>query len=82
MSTYHPKGVCSRAIHVELDGEIVKHVDFEGGCDGNLKAISLLVKGKSVDETAALLEGLTCGPRSTSCSDQLVQALRQAQSEA
>lgn len=77
--TYTPRGVCSRQINVELDGDTIEHVDFAGGCNGNLKAIGKLVKGKSVDEVAQILEGNTCGPRSTSCADQMVKALRAAQ---
>ena len=76
MHTFTPRGVCSRAIHLELDGERVAHVDFVGGCDGNLKAISKLVEGMTVDEVAAALEGNTCGRRATSCADQLVRGLR------
>ncbi len=76
MHTYRTRGVCSKAINIELDGDTIKHVDFVGGCDGNLKAIGRLVKGKSADEIADLLEGNTCGPRSTSCADQLSRALR------
>ena len=79
MHSYTPRGVCSRQIDVELDGDTVKSVQFTGGCDGNLKAISKLVVGMKVDEVAALLEGNTCGRRSTSCADQLVNALREAQ---
>ena len=41
MYTYQPRGVCSREIHIDLDGD-------------------------------------TCGRRSTSCADQLVQGLRAA----
>ena len=78
MHTYTPRGVCSRAISVELDGDRVSHVEFAGGCDGNLKAVSKLVRGMAVDDVAALLEGNTCGRRSTSCADQLVRALRSA----
>lgn len=78
MYTYRTKGVCSREIHVDLDGDTIKHVDFVGGCDGNLKAIGKLVNGKNIDDVAALLEGNTCGRRSTSCADQLVHALREA----
>ncbi len=78
MYTYIPRGVCSRRIDVELDGDTVKSVSFVGGCNGNLKAIGKLVAGKSVDEVAALLEGNTCGNRSTSCADQMVRALREA----
>lgn len=82
MYTYRTRGVCSREIHVDLDGDTIKHVDFVGGCDGNLKAIGKLVNGKNIDDVAAVLEGNTCGRRSTSCADQLVRALceaRQAQ---
>ena len=70
--TYTPRGVCSRQINVELDGDTIEHVDFVGGCNGNLKAIGKLVKGKSVDEVAQILEGNTC-------ADQMVKALRAAQ---
>ena len=74
---YVPRGVCSRLIHLSLDdaGEVIEDVSFEGGCNGNLKAIGLLVKGKKVDEIADLLAGNTCGPRRTSCADQLSSAL-------
>lgn len=80
MHTYTPHGVCSRAIHVELDGDTVSHVDFVGGCNGNLKAVSKLIQGMTVEEVAAVLEGNTCGKRSTSCADQLVRGLREARS--
>lgn len=76
--TYRPRGVCSRRIDFELDGDTIKNVSFMGGCDGNLKAIGKLVEGKSAEEISALLAGNTCGPRATSCADQLSQALREA----
>ncbi len=79
MYTYRTSGVCSREIHIELDGDKVSHVDFVGGCNGNLKAISKLIQGMTVDEVAAILAGNTCGNRSTSCADQLVRGLREAQ---
>lgn len=79
MHTYTPRGVCARSINIELEGDRVSHVDFIGGCDGNLKAVSKLVQGMTVDEVAALLEGTTCGRKATSCADQLVQGLRAAQ---
>lgn len=77
---YTPRGVCARDIAVELDEQTqtIKSVAFEGGCNGNLKAISSLVEGRSVDEVVALLEGNTCGPRKTSCADQMTKALREA----
>lgn len=79
MYTYTPRGVCSRQISVDLEGDTIKEVSFVGGCDGNLKAISKLVRGQKVDDVVALLEGNTCGRRPTSCADQLTLALREAQ---
>lgn len=29
---YKPSGVCSRLIHVELDGDKIANVEFVGGC--------------------------------------------------
>ena len=78
MYRYTPRGVCSRAIDIDLDGDKVARVEFVGGCDGNLKAIGKLVNGKNIDDVATVLEGNTCGRRSTSCADQLVRALREA----
>ena len=73
---YTPRGVCSRAIHIDLtdDGQTIEQVSFEGGCNGNLKAVSKLVAGHPVDEIVGILAGNTCGPRPTSCADQLVEA--------
>lgn len=77
---FKPRGVCSRNIHVELsdDGKTIEAVSFTGGCDGNLKAISKLVSGMEVDAVVELLRGNTCGPRKTSCADQLTRALAEA----
>ena len=78
---FKPRGVCTRMIHVELseDGKIIENVSFEGGCNGNLKAIGKLVAGQPVDRIVEMLEGNTCGPRKTSCADQMTRALREAQ---
>ena len=83
-SDFRPRGVCSRAIHIDLadDGKTIENVSFEGGCNGNLKAIGRLVQGKSADEIAEVLAGNTCGPRPTSCADQLSKALKQAEAAA
>ena len=80
--TYYPQGTCSVMIEIELDGDIIKDVVFTGGCNGNLKGISALVKGMKVDEAITRLEGIRCGFKSTSCPDQLSRALREALSEA
>lgn len=77
---FTPRGVCARNIHVELDdaGKTIQGVEFQGGCNGNLKAISTLVAGMPVERVCELLAGNTCGRRSTSCADQLTQALAEA----
>lgn len=80
---FTPHGVCSYAIHVDLsdDGKTIEQVSLDGGCNGNLKAISKLIKGQPTDRVASILAGNTCGPRPTSCADQLSRALKQAQAE-
>ena len=45
---YYTSGVCSKEINIELDGDIIKEVDFKAGCPGNLIGISQLVKGMKV----------------------------------
>lgn len=77
---FRPRGVCSQMIHIGLsdDGNTIEQVSFEGGCNGNLKAVSKLVVGHSVDEIVDILAGNTCGPRRTSCADQLTIGLREA----
>ena len=76
---FSPKGVCARKLEFELDGDIVKNVRFMGGCNGNLKALAALTEGMTVDQVCERLQGITCGLKNTSCSDQLTQALAKAQ---
>ena len=73
--TYKTKGVCSRLIEIEIENNIVKSVNFEGGCNGNTKGIASLVEGMPVDEVIDRLQGIKCGFRQTSCPDQLANAL-------
>ena len=75
---YKTHGVCSSMIHVELDGDKIKDVDFVGGCNGNLQGISSLVKGMKVEDAIERLSGIKCGSKETSCPDQLAKALREA----
>ncbi len=76
--TYRTKGVCAQQIKFDLDDNKVTNVEFYGGCNGNLKAISKLVDGMSVDEIERVLKGNTCGFKPTSCADQLAIAVRAA----
>ena len=75
---YKTHGVCYSMIHVELDGDKIKDVDFVGGCNGNLQGISSLVKGMKVEDAIERLDGIKCGSKATSCPDQLAKALREA----
>lgn len=75
--TYFTKGTCSMQIIVDYTGNVIDNVTFIGGCNGNLKGINALVKGMTFDEVIKKLEGTTCGFKSTSCPDQLAQALKQ-----
>lgn len=74
---YKTQGTCSREINITVEDGIVMDVEFIGGCNGNLKGISRLVKGMKVEDVIAKVEGTTCGSKSTSCPDQLAQALKQ-----
>lgn len=73
---YLTEGTCSKVISLDLEGDVVRNISFMGGCDGNLKAIPILVDGWTVDQIEAKLSGVLCGRRGTSCSDQLAKAVR------
>ena len=77
--TYKTKGTCARSITFDKDenGKIT-NISFEGGCNGNLKAISKLCDGMTAEEIIAKLKGNLCGMKSTSCADQLARAVEQA----
>lgn len=77
---YQPQNVCSRQMKIVYDGEIIKDLIVVGGCQGNLRGVSALVKGMKIDEAISRLEGIEChGSRTglTSCPDQLAQALKE-----
>ena len=79
--TYKPQGVCVRNIQFDLSDDVVTNLAFEGGCDGNLKALVKLLEGKPADEIIAMFRGQTCGKKPTSCMDQLAIALEEARKE-
>jgi len=79
--TYNTQNVCAMQIQFHLDGNVVTGIRFNGGCNGNLKAISKLVDGWTVEQIEEKLSGNTCGRRPTSCADQLAKAVRQAYTE-
>ena len=75
MYSYKTSGVCSSTINLEIENNIIKNVEFIGGCAGNLLGIGSLVKGMSVDDVIIKLKGIDCGNKGTSCPDQLSKAL-------
>ena len=78
---YKTEYTCSQIIEFDLDGDVVSNIVFIGGCNGNLKAISKLLEGQTVGYIEDKLRGNTCGPRQTSCADQLARAVREAYDE-
>ena len=76
--TYKTKGTCSQQIEFDLNGNVVTNVSFLGGCNGNLKAISSLVDGTTVEDVEKKVAGIQCGFKGTSCADQLSIALKEA----
>ena len=78
MYQYKTKGTCSQMIYFDLEDNKVKNVQFIGGCNGNLKGIAALVEGMDMEEAISRIEGIKCGMKSTSCPDQLAQALKAA----
>ena len=77
--SYKTSGTCSTRIDFEIEDGILKNVSYTGGCNGNLQGISRLVEGMKVEEAIAKLKGIRCGFKSTSCPDQLAQALESMQ---
>lgn len=78
---YKTQGTCSRTISFDIEDGTVKNVEFEGGCNGNLKGISALAEGKKPEELIKSLEGIKCGFKQTSCPDQFSRALKSALEE-
>lgn len=77
MKIFKTSGTCAKEIKFSIDGGVIDNVEFSGGCNGNLKGMSILLKGMSIKDVVSKLEGTTCGPRNTSCPDQLAKALRE-----
>ena len=75
---YVPRGVCSRMIDIELEGDVIRSGHFLGGCSGNTQGIAALVRDMRVDDAIERLSGIRCGFKATSCPDQLAMALKEA----
>ncbi len=79
--TYRPRMVCSQQIDFDINGNVITNIRFTGGCNGNLKAISKILDGWTVEDIEHKLRGNLCGRRETSCADQLAIAVRTALDE-
>ena len=75
---YKTENTFSQLISFDINENVVSNIEFYGGCNGNLKAISKLFDGATVEEIENKLLGNTCGRRPTSCTDQLAKAVRKA----
>lgn len=74
---YDTEGTCSSQVILTLEGNTIQSACFEGGCDGNLRAICLLIAGMDAREVARRLKGVDCGGKGTSCPDQLAHAIEE-----
>lgn len=73
------EGVCSKAIELLVEGDLILDAAFHGGCNGNLKGIVALAKGQRISDVKERLSGITCGGKNTSCPDQFAQLLAAVQ---
>lgn len=78
MREYITTGTCSTKIFFDVQDNKVHSISFENGCNGNLKALSILVEGMETGELIEKLKGIKCGNRDTSCADQLARAVEKA----
>ena len=69
--------VCSERIDIETEGDVIRSVQYTKGCHGNTQGVGRLCVGRKVGEVIALLDGIDCKGRGTSCPDQLARALKQ-----
>jgi uncharacterized protein (TIGR03905 family) len=75
MYEYKTKGTCSTKIHFDIQDGKLHSVSFDNGCNGNLKAVGVLVEGMDAALAVKKLKGLTCEKKGTSCADQLARAI-------
>ncbi len=72
------KGVCSAHTTVRVANGVVEDVEVMGGCDGNLQGVCTLLRGRSAQDAIALLEGIYCGDKTSSCPQEIAKCLKEA----
>lgn len=71
-----PSGlVCCTRIDFDLQDGKIHDLHYTRGCHGNLQAIGRLLEGMEASKAAAILQGVDCHSRGTSCTDQLSRIL-------
>jgi uncharacterized protein (TIGR03905 family) len=78
MFEYKTSGTCASRIFFDINEGKVNSIQFEGGCNGNLKAISKLCEGMPAVDVIKNLKGIECGSKPTSCGDQFARAVEKA----
>ena len=75
--TYKTQGTCSRQIDIDIEDGVIVKAQYTGGCSGNTQGVAALVAGMTVEDAISRLKGIHCGPRPTSCPDQMSRALEE-----
>jgi uncharacterized protein (TIGR03905 family) len=63
---------------VDIEDDVITSCSFVGGCAGNTAGVAALVVGMKVEDAIGKIKGIRCGFKSTSCPDQLAQALEES----
>ncbi len=70
-------GICTPEFIFHIEGDTLVELEMpRRGCDGNLKGIASLVKGMKIDDIIERCEGISCGPRPSSCPGQIAEGLK------
>lgn len=69
------KGSCATYVNFDIVDNKIYNVSFERGCEGNLKAIAILLEGMDANDAISKLKGNTCKTKPTSCVDQMMLAV-------
>lgn len=76
---YRTHGTCSREIDLEIEDGIIRRVKFHRrDVPGILPGISKIVEGMPAQKVIDTFSGIRCGMKSTSCPDQLANAVAEA----
>ncbi|MDR1052098.1 MAG: TIGR03905 family TSCPD domain-containing protein [Deltaproteobacteria bacterium] len=76
--TVEAEGICPEVFSFTLEDGVLRGVNFQGGCSGNLQGLSRLVEGRDAREVVRILSGISCGENPTSCPNELAKALARA----